>query len=775
MDKRLEILTFTCVNNYGAILQNHAIERWLMDSLPDYEAETVDYISWEIWSGYDPEKSVRSPLFFLNNLVIFSFRLFVHRERKNVKVKAARSLDIFRKRDLHLDVEIEDKNLLSYQHASYDVLVSGSEQVLNPAVPKDNWDVHDLALDVKSSYIKVGYTESDGSSKRLDMVVREAVCDFDDLSVSKAKLRSFIRDKGVESTVVCNPVVSRTCEHWNKLSEPVSEDASKYSLIYLPATVVIAAAVKLKKLTWYSINSLDYISRLLGKDRFVDYSGPADFVKLLKNAVNVVISSFNATVLSSIFQENFFVTAFQENGSRIPDFFSSISFSKALVKRVDDVKASPDCDWKTTETDWINSEGSRKTGLETSLLERRPKLGILSLYYKSENCGGLLQAFALCNVISKLGYDVEQIRYQASVAIASSNESLVKKTLHHLKTDGLSDTVKLIMSRLDFSGKVKKSRALRTKVFSAFEAQIPHSERVYNDDDLAESVDDFDIFVVGSDQVWNWNFCGTVQTDGSIKPTVELDNYLLRFVPEERRKFSYAASLACPYIPDELKETYFDSIKRLDAASIRESANLVLFPDDVRKDISVVVDPTLLLNADEWIEALGLSRERKKGGYIFLYLLSCTKEDRKAVKRMAKVLGLPTVTRPDIVQDVFHRYDIGLADVEDWNMGPKEFVDYIRNASLVITNSFHATVFSMQFHTPFYIFKRDSKVSMHSRLESVADDYKLGDRIISHDCDVRSLDVEGIDWNHVDEVLIEKRKESMNFLLNALQGTNDGK
>ena len=399
-----------------------------------------------------------------------------------------------------------------------------------------------------------------------------------------------------------------------------------------------------------------------------------------------------------------------------------------------------------------------------------PKVGILSLYYQNENCGGQLQAYAMCKAISKLGYDAEQIRYFAS---SRQNESVINKIRRHLKCDGPINTFRLFLSCFEASEKKTERKELRTKAFSAFEAQIPHSERVYNDEDLKESAKNYDAFVTGSDQVWNWNFCGTVHGDGSITPTAKLENYLLRFVPEEKCKLSYAASIACPCIPDELKETYFDSIKRLNAASIRESANLALFPEDVRKNISVVVDPTLLLSSDEWIDSLGLSKNKKKGGYIFLYILSCTKEDRKAVKRMAKVLRLPTVTRPDIAQDPINKHDIGLADVEDWNMGPKEFVDYIRNASLVITNSFHATVFAMQFHTPFYIFKRDSKVSMHSRLESVAADYNLGDRIISHDCDVRSLDVEGIDWNHVDGVLIEKRKESMSFLLNALQGVKD--
>ena len=409
----------------------------------------------------------------------------------------------------------------------------------------------------------------------------------------------------------------------------------------------------------------------------------------------------------------------------------------------------------------------KKNGNERQVPMCNPKVGILSLYYQNENCGGQLQAYAMCKAISKLGYDAEQIRYYAS---SRQNESTINKFRRHLKYDGPINTFRLILSCFEASEKKTERKELRTKAFSAFESQIPHSERIFNDEDLKESAKNYDAFVTGSDQVWNWNFCGTVQGDGSIKPTAKLENYLLRFVPEEKCKLSYAASIACPYIPDELKETYFDSVKRLNATSIRESANLALFPEDVRKNISVVVDPTLLLNSDEWIDSLGLSRNKKKGGYIFLYILSCTKEDRKAVKRMAKFLRLPTVTRPDIAQDPINKHDIGLADVEDWNVGPKEFVDYIRNASLVITNSFHATVFSMQFHTPFYIFKRNNKVSMHSRLESVASDYHLEDRVLSYSFNTSSLDVNGIDWRSVDKILEEKRRSSYDFLSGALNG-----
>ena len=114
-------------------------------------------------------------------------------------------------------------------------------------------------------------------------------------------------------------------------------------------------------------------------------------------------------------------------------------------------------------------------------------------------------------------------------------------------------------------------------------------------------------------------------------------------------------------------------------------------------------------------------------------------------------------------------YDYHLADIDDFNMGPKEFVNYIKDASIVLTNSFHAAVFSIQFHTPFYVIKRESKVSMSSRLDSLLDDYGLKDRQISETFD--EADVSGydsIDWDRVDSILNKNREFSIQWLKNAL-------
>ena len=115
-------------------------------------------------------------------------------------------------------------------------------------------------------------------------------------------------------------------------------------------------------------------------------------------------------------------------------------------------------------------------------------------------------------------------------------------------------------------------------------------------------------------------------------------------------------------------------------------------------------------------------------------------------------------------------FDKKLADIPDYDMGPKEFVNYIRNATVVVTNSFHGSVFSILFHTPFFVVKRQSKVSMHSRIESLLGDYGLEDRLLEHGFDEASVRNHlDIDWIYVDSQLAKNRKYSMDWLKRALE------
>lgn len=403
------------------------------------------------------------------------------------------------------------------------------------------------------------------------------------------------------------------------------------------------------------------------------------------------------------------------------------------------------------------------------------KIGILTYYYKSHNCGGLLQAYALVRFLSEYGYDVEQICFKPSNPFAG--EKAFSKIRRHLRNDGFGDTISLVFRELAdrlFARGNSDSEKDFISSFEEFERDIPHSLKVYDENDIADVISNYDAFIAGSDQIWSWVF-NTMERGNGTRDTRVLDAYMLRFVPEYIYKLSYAASISCPNIPNTLSRYYEESIMRLDAASIREEASLALFSEEVRKRISVVLDPTLLLTREKWCDDLKLGNRTIDKPYLFLYLLGTEKENRrilKSVKAISERFGLPILTNPGTRNGRGKSYLAGFADFEDYWMGPREFVQHVRDAALVITNSFHATVFSLNFHTPFYVLKRDGKVSMHSRIESVIYDFGIASRVLGRDFDISALNLDDVDWRHIDEVMDDKRSFSRDFLVNGLEARN---
>lgn len=395
-------------------------------------------------------------------------------------------------------------------------------------------------------------------------------------------------------------------------------------------------------------------------------------------------------------------------------------------------------------------------------------VGIISLYYHNTNCGGMLQAFALCKVLELINVYAEQICIDEQQSKPNAQEGVTDKVLRKIKDEGFISLIKTFKNKVLINLK-RDEFSHRNVFFCKFEEVVPHSCEVYSNRNVSKLLSFYDRFITGSDQVWSWalKYIDEKYVDNTQEYNQLLDIYFLRFVPDDKLKIAYAPSIACPYIPDNLKQYYYDSINRLDAVSIREKSSLDLFPDELRKKITPVCDPTLLLNGEQWCKSLNLD-EKKTGQYIFLYLLNPSKSDRKIVKRLSKITGLKVITSPNITMSPTS-YDYHLADIDDFDMGPKEFVNYIKDASLVLTNSFHAAVFSIQFHTPFYVIKRESKVSMSSRLDSLLDDYGLKDRQISETFDESDISgYDNIDWDRVDSILNKNREFSIQWLKNAL-------
>ena len=399
------------------------------------------------------------------------------------------------------------------------------------------------------------------------------------------------------------------------------------------------------------------------------------------------------------------------------------------------------------------------------------KIGILSLYYKNPNCGAQLQALALCKVLEGLGYEPEEVCYNPNI-----NHSIRQRLKYELREIGIIKLTILVIRKCFYKVRnyiIRNSKRAKqsNQTFEDFEKMVPHSDKVYTTNSIYDVINEYDVFVCGSDQIWNWStttFESMELYDESC--TQPLDVYMLKFVPSGKRTIAYAASIACPFIPDHLKNYYEHNINRIDYVSIREKESLNLFDKETQCKITSVLDPTLLLSGDEWSQILSLENSKIYNKYIFCYFLNPSLADRKALLRISKILNMPIVTHPNINNDRFRSHDKGIADFEDYGMGPKEFLQYIKNADLVLTNSFHASVFSMQFHTPFYIFKRDSKVSMHSRLSSFVEEYHLEKRFLEYSFD--DSDLEGykeICWDFSDKQLNYNRIASYSWLKKALE------
>lgn len=378
------------------------------------------------------------------------------------------------------------------------------------------------------------------------------------------------------------------------------------------------------------------------------------------------------------------------------------------------------------------------------------KIGILSLYYKNYNYGGLLQAYALVTAVEKNQFKAEQICVQPDSKTHKRNALFFLKIPLRLMKKGF---------KLYVSGKLKE----RNSRFNSFMQEIHHSEKIYSVENIGEANKAYDGFICGSDQVWNPYYFTPKETDV----------YTLRFANENKSKASYAASVGVSNLTEDQKQVLNQALQSFSHISLREESARSLFSKEMSEKMNVVLDPTLLLTSDEW--ALKQSAVDVPEKYIFCYFLGPSKENRKMAKEISKKLGIPIVTNP-YISPGSELADIGFGNIKIMNAGPKEFLYLINHAELVLTDSFHACVFSLQFKRPFLAFSRDdkgNKASMHSRLYDFAEKFHLQNQLMLGEKRPFDPACMKIDWAPAYEVLAKERENSMEFLRNALSEIND--
>ena len=294
--------------------------------------------------------------------------------------------------------------------------------------------------------------------------------------------------------------------------------------------------------------------------------------------------------------------------------------------------------------------------------------------------------------------------------------------------------------------------------------EVPHSEIAYEFDSINKCVDQYQLFICGGDQIWN-----------DYKENKNIKVYTLQFVPSCEKKIAYAPSMAVLDTSSDYKQIMRKGLNALDAISVREKKSISILESLTNKKLDIVVDPVLLMKDNEWKDVAKITNEKDR--YLLCYLLGDSIEHRRAVKEFAKKMNLQILTFPHIFLNVVRKCDLFFGDIHDYSSGPREFLGLINNAEFVITDSFHACVFSMIFKTPFVVFERNKpgeKGNMNSRIYDFLEEYHLENQLVTEKKLADMKEIPKLDFTYAHEHWKKRREESLEFLKNALMDNQNG-
>ena len=392
------------------------------------------------------------------------------------------------------------------------------------------------------------------------------------------------------------------------------------------------------------------------------------------------------------------------------------------------------------------------------------KIAIVSCYFQP-NYGSMLQAYATQKAVTRLGYKVENLR------IDGIAKEIRNAKLRYFARAALGD-MSIIRNKL---GMIKKALykchnrrlaanlAVRRAKFCEFkDTHFCLAPVVNGRDALKEQTRNYKAVLVGSDQLW-------------LPSNIAADYYTLTFVPDEVKKISYATSFGVAQLAAWQKKQTKEFLSRFAHVSVREERGCELVSEvtDGEIEAQLVCDPTLLFDKESWANLLPpKSQEYVSGDYIFCYFLGDNPWQRNFAHQLQARTGLPIIAPLHL--DNYVASDEGFPDYAPYDIGPEEFVNLIRGAAYVLTDSFHATVFSAIHEKNFATFRRFSggTLSTNSRMESLYHLLGVPERLLNKQATVRDFLSLPIQTEMIGERLAENRLVSWNWLKEAL-GTDD--
>lgn len=350
------------------------------------------------------------------------------------------------------------------------------------------------------------------------------------------------------------------------------------------------------------------------------------------------------------------------------------------------------------------------------------KIGLIT-FSRSRNYGAVLQTYATYNFLKNYSDNVEVIDYIAR------GWDFRKKNYPFLIKGSKWD--KNSFTRFLWKNVILKNQLKQHKLFWNFiKANCQLTKSYYSVDEMSELKNSYDLAVCGSDQIWNPDFATNKIPDGA---------YFLSFIGENTKKISISSSFGCESLSNENESIIFNYLKEFKSITTREKSGKYIL-EKMGLNSEIVLDPTLIAGTKVWNEMA--SNRLVKNKYMLLFQIFPNNNRVEFARKLAKQKNLKLIivtANPLDKYKIKHRV-ISLPKVDEW-------ISYFKYADFVITDSFHATAFSVMFNREFLV---DSNVSYNTRMKSLLDYLGLQDRMIDIDS---YINMNEINYKKVNEKL----------------------
>ncbi len=389
--------------------------------------------------------------------------------------------------------------------------------------------------------------------------------------------------------------------------------------------------------------------------------------------------------------------------------------------------------------------------------KNKHRILITTLFYNNYNYGAILQAYALYHKLEEMGYSVTELKYDG-LALTYKKQR-IDKIIRIIKE--LTNPIDFIDTRLEnirevLSRKKYLNHYPNDPIKNAFDKFIEEefkTTKLMHTDTISD-LPPYDFYITGGDQMWN--------------PLWFDRNYYLNFA--KGKKIAFSCSIGKDNLSVSEEKRLLEMIQTIDCLSVREKSAKEWLEKN-RLICSRISDPVFLLSLEQW-KMMSCDVNKKYSisePYVFAYLLGDDKHRRNEIKKFAKKNGLAVAS----VKHPLRKYnpnDESFAEYAFTDIGPREFIYMIRNASVVITDSFHGTAFSILFKKPFFSinrYKSSDNKSMNSRISSILEDYGLMERLVEVDT-INMSQICDFNYNYLEDEIEKNRIAAQRYLVDSL-------